>query len=166
MQTYVARLRRAIAPGPGTGEQRIMSRRPGYLIRVDRDELDVARFEALALEGRRALSAQHWSLTAETLRRALSLWRGPALGEFAHEPFARAEAVRLEEGRVGVLEDRIAADLALGSHAELIGELEALVVEQPLREKLRGQLMVALYRSGRQGLPPPLARRARPRAER
>src|SRR5438552_90027 len=87
---------------------------------------------------------------AETLRSALALWRGPALADLAWEPFAQGEIVRLEELRVAALEDRIDADLALGRHGQLVGELERLASEHPLRERLRGQLMLALYRSGRQ----------------
>ena len=78
------------------------------------------------------------------------MWRGPALADFAYEPFAQSEIARLEEARLAALEDRIDADLAAGEHARLVGELEALVREHPLRERLRGQLMLALYRSGRQ----------------
>src|SRR5262249_29044229 len=89
-------------------------------------------------------------VAAEKLREALALWRGPALADFAYESFAQAAIVRLEELRLTALEQRIEVDLALGRHAELVGELEQLVGEQPLRERLRGQLMLALYRSGRQ----------------
>ena len=87
---------------------------------------------------------------AEKLREALALWRGPPLADLAYEPFAQAEIARLEELRLAALEQRIDAELAIGRHAELAGELEALVAEHPLRERLRGQLMLALYRSGRQ----------------
>ena len=87
---------------------------------------------------------------ATLLRRALALWRGPAFADFAYEPFVQAEAARLEEARLACLEERVEADLALGEHGELIGELERLVHEEPLRERLRAQLMLALYRSGRQ----------------
>ena len=87
---------------------------------------------------------------AAVLREALAVWRGPALADFAYEPFAQSEIARLEEARLAALEERIDADLASGEHARLVGELEALVREHPLRERLRGQLMLALYRSGRQ----------------
>jgi hypothetical protein len=87
---------------------------------------------------------------SKRLRDALSLWRGAALADFAYESFARAAIARLEEIRLAAVELRIDADLALGRHDELVGELEALVAEQPLRERLRGFLMTALYRSGRQ----------------
>ena len=89
-------------------------------------------------------------VAAERLREALALWRGPPLAEFAYEPWAQAEIGRLEELRLSALQDRIDADLALGRDAELVGELERLVAEHPLSERLRGQLMLALYRSGRQ----------------
>ena len=88
--------------------------------------------------------------TARLLREALALWRGPALVDFAYDGFAAAESGRLEDLRLAALEDRIDADLVLGRDAELVGEIEALLVAQPLRERLRGQLMLALYRSGRQ----------------
>src|SRR5262249_32361225 len=87
---------------------------------------------------------------AERLRSALALWRGAALADVAYEPFAHGEIARLEELRVAVLEERIDADLALGRHADLVGELDALVSQHPVRERLRAQLMLALYRSGRQ----------------
>lgn len=132
VQFYVSQLRKVL------GADRIETRAPGYAIRIERDELDLHRFERLVAEGGPALTE------------ALSLWRGPALADFAYEPFAQAEIARLEELRLAALEQRLEADLALGRHGELVGELEALVAEHPLRERLRGQLMLALYRSGRQ----------------
>ena len=133
LQFYVSQVRKAL------GADRIATRSPGYLIRVEPGELDLERFERLVEQG-----------GAERLREALSLWRGQALADFAFEPFAQAEIVRLEELRLAALEQRIEADLALGRHAELAGELEALILQHPLRERLRGQLILALYRSGRQ----------------
>ena len=109
-----------------------------------------ARFERLLGEGRALLAEGEAERAAETLRTALALWRGPPLSDFASEPFAQGEIARLEELHLAALEERIEADLALGRHAELVSELEALVREHPLRERLRAQLMLALYRSGRQ----------------
>ncbi len=130
LQVYVSQLRKAL------GKERILTRTPGYQIRVQEDELDLERFQRLVSEGK--------------LGGALALWRGTPLADFAYEPFAQPEIARLEELRLACLEERIEADLAHGRHAALVGELEALVRELPLRERLRAQLMLALYRSGRQ----------------
>ena len=110
----------------------------------------MARFERLAEDGRRSLAAGAPSRAAADLGQALGWWRGAPLAEFRSEPFAQAEIARLEELRAGVVEDRIEADLALGRHAAVVGELEALVAVQALRERLHQQLMIALYRCGRQ----------------
>jgi DNA-binding SARP family transcriptional activator len=144
LQVAVLRLRRTLPPG------RLVTRAPGYLFRASPDEIDLARFERLLARGRQALADGAAAEAARSLRQALSLWRGPALADFAYEPFAQAEIARLEELRLVSLEERIKADLALGAGAELVGELQRLATEQPLRERLRGQLMLALYRSGRQ----------------
>jgi DNA-binding SARP family transcriptional activator len=140
IHVYVSRLRKQL------GEGRLVTRAPGYLLRLDPSELDVACFERLAAE---AEDAQP-KVAGEKLRRALALWRGPPLADLAYEPFARAAIARLEELRAAALEQRIEADLALGRHSQLVGELEGLVTEHPLRERLRGQLMLCLYRCGRQ----------------
>jgi DNA-binding SARP family transcriptional activator len=140
IHVYVSRLRKEL------GDGRLLTRPPGYLLRVDPAELDLARFERLLGEARTADP----DVAASKLHEALALWRGPPLDDLSYEPFAQPEIARLEELRLVALEQRIAADLARGRHAELIGELEALIFEQPLRERLRGQLMLALYRSGRQ----------------
>ena len=116
------------------------------MLHVEPDEFDVARFERLAAEAGSAAP----SGAAHKLREALGLWRGPALADLAYEGFAQPEIARLEEMRLSVLVQRIDADLALGRHAELVGELEALVARHPLQERLRYQLMLALYRSARQ----------------
>lgn len=126
-----------------------MTQAPGYVLRVPWEAIDLRRFEHLSEDGRRALATGAPELAAETLRQALELWRGPPLADFTFEGFAEAEIGRLEELRLAALEDRIDADLDLG-RAELAGELEALIVRHPLRERLRGQLMLALYRAGRQ----------------
>ena len=112
--------------------------------------MDVHRFSRLAQEGRAALETGDAAAAEVVLREALALWRGPALADFVYEPFAQTQIARLEELRTVVVEERIDADLALGRHAELVSELEALVQAEPLRERPRAQLMLALYRSGRQ----------------
>jgi DNA-binding SARP family transcriptional activator len=139
VQVYVSRLRKELG-------DRLVTRAPGYALRVERSELDLAQFEQLLAEAQRSEPAR----AGATLRRALALWRGPALADLAYESFAQPEIARLEELRWAALEQRVDADLAAGRHAELIGELGALVAEHPLRERLRAQLMLALYRSGRQ----------------
>jgi DNA-binding SARP family transcriptional activator len=140
IQVYVSRLRKEL------GEGRLLTQAPGYVLHVDRSELDLGRFERLLAEARNADPQS----AAQKLRRALELWRGPALADLAYEPFVQTEIARLEELRWVALEHRIEADLASGRHAELVGELEALVAEYPLRERLRCLLMLALYRSARQ----------------
>ena len=151
IQNSVSQLRKLLEPeGVVEGEQRLVTRSPGYLLRVEPGELDADRFEALAAEGRRELAAGEHAAALERLREALALWRGPALVDLPDAPFARAEAARFDELRSAATEDRIEAELALGRHADVIAELEALVAQHPLRERLRGQLMLALYRSGRQ----------------
>ena len=152
VQVYVSRLRKALEPERErrSGGSIVVTRAPGYLVRVEPEQLDLHRFERLAEEGRRALSAGEADRAAERFREALALWRGPALADFAFEEFAAGESARLDELRLAVVEDRIEADLARGLHATLIGELQGLVAEHPLRERPRGQLMLALYRAGRQ----------------
>ena len=141
LQYHVSRLRKTL----GRPES-IVTRPPGYVIEVAPDELDLLRFEQLLSEAKRSAP----ELAARLLREALALWRGPALADLAHEPFAQAEIRRLEQLRLVALERRLDADLALGGSAELVPELEALVRESPFREPPRAQLMLALYRSGRQ----------------
>jgi DNA-binding SARP family transcriptional activator/pimeloyl-ACP methyl ester carboxylesterase len=142
VQIHVSQLRKALP------EPRLRTRAPGYVLEVGADELDLARFERLVADGRRALSDGDAEQAAELLRKGLALWRGPALAELS-EPFARHESARLEEVRVDALESRLEADLAVGRHGDVVGELEALVARHPLRERLRSLQMVALYRSGR-----------------
>jgi DNA-binding SARP family transcriptional activator len=144
LRVNVSRLRKALA------QDVLATRSPGYVIRVEPGELDLHRFERQVDEGRGLLARGLVADASERLRDALSLWRGAALADFAYESFAQAAIARLEEIRLAALELRIDADLALGRHAELVGELEALVAEHPLRERLRRCLMTALYRSGRQ----------------
>jgi YVTN family beta-propeller protein len=141
---YVSRIRKVL------GDGRLETLGQGYRLSVDSEQLDLGRFERLLDEGRALLASGGLAAAAEKLREALALWRGPPLADFASEPFAQTEIARLEELRLAAYEERIEADLALGRHAELVPELEALVREHPLRERIRAQLMVALYRSGRQ----------------
>ena len=148
IQTYVSHLRRLLQPGqPSTNHALIVTRAPGYLLRLEPGQLDRDRFDTLVAEAR---SQDDPERAVELLRAALGLWRGPPLQEFALEDFARAEIARLEDLRLSVIGERIELELRLGRHADLVGELEALVAEYPLREQLRGQLMRALYGSGRQ----------------
>src|SRR3954471_3881102 len=140
IQVYVSRLRKAI------GDKGLVTHAPGYVLYVDPAELDLARFEQLVAEARRASP----ETASGKLGEALALWRGPPLGDLAYEQFAQAEIARLEEMRLGAVELRLESDLALGRHAEVVAELETLVARHPLRERFRYQLMLALYRSGRQ----------------
>ena len=139
LQVYVSQLRKAL------GRDLILTQPPGYVIRVSDGELDLHRFERLVATARTEEPAQ----AAQLLREGLALWRGAPLAEQG-DSFVPPERARLEEQRLAALEQRIEADLALGRHAEMVPELEGLVREQPLRERLRGQLMLALYRCGRQ----------------
>jgi YVTN family beta-propeller protein len=144
LQVYVSRLRKLLPPDT------LLTRPPGYLLELGPNELDLQRFERLLAAGHEALAQGESERASDVLHEALALWRGPALAEFVFEPFAQAEIGRLEDLRLAAVEERLEADLALGRHADLIGELEALIAENPYRERLRGQLMLALYRSGRQ----------------
>ncbi|MDQ2969379.1 MAG: AfsR/SARP family transcriptional regulator [Actinomycetota bacterium] len=141
LQYHVSQLRKALAPHTA-----IVTQEPGYVIRVGPDELDLLRFELLVEEAQQAAP----EVAARKLREALALWRGPPLADVAHESFAQMEVLRLEELHMGALEQRVDADLALGHYAELVGEVQVLVREHPLRERLRAALMQALYGSGRQ----------------
>ena len=141
LQYHVSQLRKTLGPNDV-----IVTRDPGYLIRIGPDELDLHRFERLVAEARDVPPV----LSARLLRDALGLWRGAALADLTNASFAQAEILRLAELRLGALELRVDADLALGRYAELVAELEHLVREHPLRERLRAALMRALYGSGRQ----------------
>ena len=140
IQVMVSRLRKQL------GDGRLATHAPGYVLRVEPSQLDLTRFERLVDEARHAEPA----VAAQKLRESLAIWRGPPLADLAYEPFAQTEIARLEELRLAALDRRIDADLASGRHADLVGELQALVAEHPLRERLRCQLMIALYRSARQ----------------
>jgi predicted ATPase/DNA-binding SARP family transcriptional activator len=142
LQVRISQLRKALGRQGG----RIATRAPGYLLHVDRDELDLYGFERMVDEAVRAEPAE----AAAKLREALGLWRGPPLVDLSYEPFAQPAIRRLEELRLAAFEKRIDADLELGRQADLIGELRTQVEQYPLRERLHAQLMLALYRSGRQ----------------
>jgi YVTN family beta-propeller protein len=144
VQVYVSRLRKALGDGV------LVTRGGGYALELGADVVDADSFQRLSDEGRKALDGGDARGAHERLRAALQLWRGPPLADVAYEPFAQNEVARLEELRLVALENRCEADLALGRHAALIPELEGLVSEHPTRERLREELMLALYRSGRQ----------------
>ena len=163
VQAYVSRLRRALGPngaGASASEEPesalaangrvLLTRGRGYLLEVAPGELDLERFRDLAERGRDALAAGRPAEAASALTEALAMWRGPPLAEFAYEPFAQGVIAELEELHLAAVEDRVEADLALGLARELVAELRDLVARHPLRERLRGQLLLALYRSGRQ----------------
>jgi DNA-binding SARP family transcriptional activator len=145
VQRQISELRRVLG-----GADAIETRPPGYVLHLRDDDFDLARFELLTAKAERARAREDVAAAAGLLREALDLWRGPPLADLAYESFARAAVERLEELRLAALEARIEADLALGRHAALAAELEGLVAEHPLRERLRGQQILALYRSGRQ----------------
>ena len=119
------------------------------MLRVEAGRIDAVRFRSLLDSSRQSLAAGHPHAAAQAADEALALWRGPALADFAYDAFAQTEIARLDEARVEAQEERIEAALALGRHGEVVGELEQLVAANELRERLRGQLMLALYRSGR-----------------
>jgi YVTN family beta-propeller protein len=155
LQGHISALRKAL------GSDVIATRRPGYLFALDPEQTDLGRFERLRGEAHRALERGDAGAGAEKLREALALWRGEALADVGFEPSIRGEAARLEDLRLATLEDRIDADLAVGRSADLVDELERLVAANPLREHFWGQLMLALYRAGRQADALDAYRRAR-----
>ena len=144
LRLYISQVRRALP------EDRLVTRRPGYALTVEPGELDSEAFEVLLADGRRARTDGNARLARSLLGRALGLWHGTAFAGLASEPFVTGEASRLDALRVECLEERLAAEIELGLHDESLAELEQLVAVQPLRERLRGLLMLALYRAGRQ----------------
>jgi DNA-binding SARP family transcriptional activator len=146
LQVRISKLRKAL----GAGGEAIVTRAPGYVIHVGSDRLDLQRFERLVSEAERDLHGGDCAQASAKLADALSLWRGAPLADLAYESFAQPAIARLQELRLVAQELRIEAELALGRHNEVVGELDALVAAHPLREGLRRQLMLALYRSGRQ----------------
>ena len=149
LRNQVSRLRKVLSPAAG-GEPRLVARAPGYLLRIEPGELDLERFERLVAAGRESFATGDTAAAAEALCAALALWEGRPLADLELEPFARVEIDRLDELRLGAIEQRIDAELALGRQLTLVPELEALAMEHPYRERFRAQLMLALYRSGRQ----------------
>ena len=151
LHVHVSRLRRALAAGHSDPDgERLVTTAGGYVLRVGPEELDVQRCERLIGEGRSLLAAGRPDQALAALSGALELWRGDVLADFQYDAFAQGEIARLGELRAAVLEERIAVEMLLGREAQVLGELERLVRDYPYRERLRGQLMVALYRTGRQ----------------
>jgi DNA-binding SARP family transcriptional activator len=149
---HIANLRRLLEPERGRGEKTaVLTTTPsGYRLHAEAGSVDASAFESLLGQGREALAAGRDADAARLLNEALGLWRGPAFGDLAQESWAALEAGRLDELRLACLEDRIEADLRLGHHEEVVGELEAHIAADPLRERPRGLLMRALYAAGRQ----------------
>jgi DNA-binding SARP family transcriptional activator len=153
VHVQISRLRKAITPAGGLREERegtVVTRERGYELIVDPERLDAHRFERLLAECGQCLETGEFERAADGLQRALALWRGAPLSDVAYERFAQSEIQRLNELRAAALEQQIEADLALGRHADVVGRLPALIREHPYRERLRGQLMLALYRCDRQ----------------
>ena len=149
LDVHLSRLRKILA---SASEGEVLIRRGrGYLLRVEADSLDLVCFEQQIEAGERALAEGRPAEAARLLKESLGLWRGEPLAEFSDQGFARAEAARLKERRLAALEARIDADLALGREAAIAGDLETLVRANPFRERLRAQLMLALYRAGLAG---------------
>jgi predicted ATPase/DNA-binding SARP family transcriptional activator len=146
LRVYISRLRRVLGRHAGI----LLTQAHGYRLKVGKDQLDAARFERLVRDADADMAAGRAERAAVTLREALDLWRGPALSDVAEMAFAQADAGRLEEARLAALESRVDADLACGRHASLVAELEGLTAGHPLRERLTGQRILALYRCGRQ----------------
>jgi DNA-binding SARP family transcriptional activator len=151
LQVNISRLRKALAQAaPSDSDGLILTREQGYELSLDPERLDAHRFERLVAEGRSELAANRPQRARSLIEEALALWRGEPFGDLAYEPFAQRESARLEELRLVARELLVDAGLALGRHTELVGELERMVAEHPYRERLRAQLMMALYRSERQ----------------
>jgi DNA-binding SARP family transcriptional activator len=152
LQVHVSQLRKVLEPNRKSGEagELLLTRSPGYLLNLEPDQLDAERFKRLSGEGRQALAKGDSETAAAKLSEALGLWRGAPLADLTYASFAQAEISRLEEMRLAALEDRIEAEIECGRHTGVIGDLERLISAEPLRERPRRQLMLALYRSGRQ----------------
>ena len=150
LQVHISQLRKALTGDGVDGAEIVTTRAPGYVLTASPDQIDAQRFERLVQLADDARAVGDAVTASAALVEAESLWRGPALGDVAREAFTRPEIARLEELRLRALEDRVDSDLELGRHVELVGEISSLVERHPLRERLREQLMLALYRSGRQ----------------
>jgi DNA-binding SARP family transcriptional activator len=157
LHAYISRLRRLVGPDV------LLTRRPGYLLKVDPDHVDVRRFERLLAQGMAAVRDGEPHRAVSVLREALALWQGPCLAEFADQPMLADEIARMEGLRAAAAEQCMGAELAWGRHAEVVEEIRALVVEYPTREGLWCHLMLALYRCGRQAEALDAFRRARAR---
>ena len=149
VQVYVSKLRGLLDDEHRDERGALATEPPGYVLRVPVGALDADELERLLAEGKAALGAEDYPRADAALAQALTLWRGPAFADLANEPYTQAEIARLEGLRLETLETRFEAMLAVGRQAEAVGELQSLVGLHPLDEKLRAQLMVALYRSGR-----------------
>lgn len=151
LQVYVSHLRKTLqSADPENGREALVTRRPGYLLRVGADAVDALAFEDLSRRGHQALQASDFAAAADLQRRALALWRGPLLSDTPHGPVLEGAAVRLAEARTTALDERIRAELHLGLHRELVAELQELAAEHRMHEEFHTHLMVALYRCGRQ----------------
>ena len=150
VQSLVSRLRHSLSDACPEGGKCLVGREPGYVLEANRLQVDSHRFETLAATGWESLDRGDASGAAETLQEALGVWRGPALADLADRRFARLEAARLEEARLGAVEELVEAELAVGRPERALARLETHVAENPLRERAWGQLMVTLYRLGRQ----------------
>ena len=150
LHVHVSRLRQALAGNSDPDGERLVTTAGGYILTVGPDELDVQRCERLIGEGRSLLAEGRPDQALASLSGAVELWRGDVLADFQYDAFAQAEIARLGELRAAVLEERVAVEMLLGQEAQVLGELERLVRDYPYRERLRGQLMLALYRTGRQ----------------
>ncbi|SFR21296.1 Transcriptional regulatory protein, C terminal [Lentzea waywayandensis] len=152
LQNAVSGLRGVLTPHGSNpeGSALLLTHAPGYLLRVDQNSLDLSRFQQLTEQGRGELSSGNWPAAAKVLRKALSLWRGPVLADLAETGINWPELTAIKDGRLATQEDCFEAELACGRHYEIIGELESLIEVEPYRERLNGQLMLALYRCGRQ----------------
>ncbi len=159
LQVYVFHLRAALEPdrAKGSAGRVLVTRDPGYLLRASSDRVDSACFERLLAQARDALRAGRPEVAAGSASAGLGLWRGPVLADLVDYAFTQVERVRLEELRLVAVEYQLEAEIGLGRHVEAIGRLEALIGEHPLRERLHGQLMLALYRAGHQARGPPAA---------
>lgn len=152
LRAYVSGLRQALEPGVRAGSHSLIETRPsGYLLGIAPDRIDVRRFDALVRDGRAGLRERRWEEAAGRFQEALALWRGPAFGDFTYHRFAGPEAARLAETRLAAEEGRMTAELALGRHREVVGELATLAESAPFREHVWGLWILALYRCGRQG---------------
>lgn len=151
LQVYISQLRKQLNTAQdGFGREALVTRQPGYVLRLEPDLLDLTRFEAVHASGRQALEAGDFARASALQRQAIDLWRGPLLSDTPHGPALEAAAVRLEEAGVAALEQRVRADLELGRHRDLIAELQSVTTRYPLREEFHGHLMLALFRAGRQ----------------